>query len=640
MRNASRQRDYLQQVSRVMDVDQWLRYFAVMALLANGEGGIANGIDDDYGIYRGRIDTRFQALPHDLDTILSIGEATSNPRHTLFDFVQSGSRLEPLVPFFRRPDIRERYFTILADLIETTFSDEEFSRLLNTHLKGWVPRSTIRRMEQFMAQRRAYAAKEIGRSIGRPPKRAAPTSRASFPSPVRGVVINEVLAANTSTHRHRGAFPDVIELYNPGAKPVSLAGMSLSDDPAAPGRYILPQGAEMGPGEFLLVYADDRTVDGEYHTGFALKQEGETLTLFSRLTNDGRRPVDSVVFGPQIADLSIGRTGRGHNVWTLTKPSIGSANPRTGVALGDVEGVRINEWRASPEARHSNDFIELANAGDRPVALGGAVLSTDYVRLREEHRLPSLSFISAKDYLLFETLGKTSVRRHPCDLPFRLPSHHGWIRLLGANGAEIDKVHYLCQRPDIAQGRLPNSSRTITDLTLPTPGTANGADGGSSAEVGRLLSGLRVSEIMYHPRDGDLEFIELTNTSSQPIDLEGVRFTSGIQFVFGRESLEPGACLVLVRNRRAFMAHAGEGIRIAGEFSGKLSNGGEIIQLSLPEPSNMAIQRFEYNDKWYASTDGAGRSLTVVDLEADVKRWNDLTNWRPSPAEHGTPGNL
>ncbi len=647
MNTAPRQPDYLGQVARVMDVDQWLRYLAVMALLANGEGGIANGIDDDYAIYRGIADGRFQALPHDLDTILGIGEATSNPQHTLFDFAERGNELEPLEPLFDQRQIRQRYFTIMSELIETSFSNREFRELLDRHLAGWVPTSTIRRMEDFMALRTAYASREIQRAIGRRPQaRPAPTSLASQKATATAgtVVLNEILAQNVTAHEHGGNFPDVIELYNPDGKAVSLAGMSLTDNAEKPGKYIFPEGASIAAKGYLLVYADALTVEGEYHSGFSLKREGETLSLFGppSSSNDGngkRKLLDSITFGPQLADHSIGRGGPRNDVWALTVPTLGEANQSVG--LGNVRSVRINEWLASPEARFSDDYIELINVGDRPVSLGGVAVTTNYVTAPDEHCLPALSYIAPKGFLLLESLGKRSVQRHACDLPFRLPSHHGWIRLVGTNGTDIDKVHYVCQRPDIAQGRLPNGGETIAYLTVPTPGLANGAARETPSTVRGLLLGLRVSEIMYHPVNGELEYIELTNILSEPLNLEGVQFTGGIDYVF-RESevLEPGECLVLVQNREAFVAEYGEDIRIAGEYEGKLSNGGETLELSLPKPANMAIQRFEYDDKWYATTDGRGTSLTVVDLRTDVKRWEDLTNWRPSPGKGGTPGSL
>lgn len=451
------------------------------------------------------------------------------------------------------------------------------------------------------------------------------------------VMINEILAYNVSAHSHQGEFPDVIELFNAGKETVSLAGMSLTDRADKPGKYIFPEDASIGPEGYLLVYADDRTAEGEYHTGFSLKREGETLHFFGPQSDGKRALIDRVAFGPQLADYSIGRGGKDNAIWALTDPTLGAAN--VSVSVGEVKEVRINEWLAGHEAHFANDFIELGNMSDRPVSLGGITLTTNYVETPEEHRFPALSYIGARDFLLLGSRGKRQARRHPCDLPFRLPSHHGWIRLIGANGTEVDKVHYVCQRPDIAQGRLPDGSAAIVHLTLPTPGGANAARGEISQEVGALLRGLRVSEIMYHPVDGDLEFIELTNIHSEPLALAGVRFTNGIEYVFGEDDiLEPEGCLVLVSDRKAFAAHVDEGIRIAGEYSGKLSNGGEVIELSLPSPEEMAIQRFEYNDKWYQETDGGGASLTIVNLRANVKEWGNLTNWRPSKATGGSPG--
>ena len=641
MNNAPGRPDYLKQVERVMNLNQWLRYFAVMALLGNGEGGIANGIDDDYAIYRGVKDTRIQGLPHDLDTILSVGEATSNPQHTLFDFAERGDEIEPLEPLFDHPEVRRRYFTVMAELLQTSFSNEQFGRLMDQNLGGWVPASNIQRMKDFMALRAAYASKEVRRGLGKVPTKKRPISKGAALSDVGEVIISEILAENVSVHAHGDVYPDIIELHNPGSATISLAGMSLTDDVEVPGKFIFAEGAEIEPGAYLVVYADALVAEGEFHTGFALKREGETLTLYGKANNEGERPtMDAVSFGPQVANCSISRTRKDKRLWTLTKPSIGETNPSLGLPFGSIQSVRINEWLAAPQARFSNDYVELINLDDRPVALGEVAVTSNYVSVPEEHRFPALSFMGPKKHLLMESLGKAQKRRHPCDLPFRLPSHNGWVRLVGANGAEIDKVHYTAQRPDVAQGRLPDGGDAVTYLTLPTPGATNGAAKNAPSGVRALLLGLRVSELMYHPQNPNLEFIELTNIGRVPVNLKGVRFTSGIDYVFAEGSLEPGQCLILVGNEEAFAAQAPEGVRIVGQYSGKLSNGGETIELSLPKPANLAIQRFKFDDKWYSPTDGKGRSLSVIDVAADVKRWDDLTNWRPSPRNGGTPGTL
>ncbi len=61
-----------------------------------------------------------------------------------------------------------------------------------------------------------------------------PTAQATAP----GILITEVLAANARTVTDdRGRYADWIELHNPTAAPVSLAGYTLTDDPAEPAKW-------------------------------------------------------------------------------------------------------------------------------------------------------------------------------------------------------------------------------------------------------------------------------------------------------------------------------------------------------------------------------------------------------------------
>ena len=67
---------YLDQINSVMDIDQWLRSLAVNAVLTNGENSLPTGVDDDYSIYRTATGA-FQLVPHDLDTILGLGDSSA-----------------------------------------------------------------------------------------------------------------------------------------------------------------------------------------------------------------------------------------------------------------------------------------------------------------------------------------------------------------------------------------------------------------------------------------------------------------------------------------------------------------------------------------------------------------------------------
>jgi hypothetical protein len=131
----------------------------------------------------------------------------------------------------------------------------------------------------------------------------------------------------------------------------------------------------------------------------------------------------------------------------------------------------------------------------------------------------------------------------------------------------------------------------------------------------QVLTNLVVSEIYYHPpappdTDADeFEFIELHNAGLTPLDLTGIRFTTGIQFTFtnGTE-IAPGGFVVLARNQGNFAARF-PGVAWHGLYSGKLANEGET--LTLTHPLGGTIVTFTYQDRapWPASADGAGHSL-------------------------------
>jgi len=68
-------------------------------------------------------------------------------------------------------------------------------------------------------------------------------------------------------------------------------------------------------------------------------------------------------------------------------------------------------------------------------------------------------------------------------------------------------------------------------------------------------AGVVINEVFYHAPDDieDLEYVELHNSSDQPVDLSGWRFTKGIKFKFAPGTrFEANGFLVLCRNRDRF----------------------------------------------------------------------------------------
>ena len=146
------------------------------------------------------------------------------------------------------------------------------------------------------------------------------------------ILITEVLAANTRTVTDdRGRYSDWIELHNPTATPVSLAGYTLTDDPDEPDKWALPV-ITLAPGGYLLVWASgaDRMRADGWHTNFRLSRGGEYVGLFGP---DGRL-VDEVTFDEQETDVSLGRLDTVSSAWVaFPRPTPGAANtssPRAG----------------------------------------------------------------------------------------------------------------------------------------------------------------------------------------------------------------------------------------------------------------------------------------------------------------------
>jgi CotH kinase protein/Chitobiase/beta-hexosaminidase C-terminal domain/Lamin Tail Domain len=161
--------------------------------------------------------------------------------------------------------------------------------------------------------------------------------------------------------------------------------------------------------------------------------------------------------------------------------------------------------------------------------------------------------------------------------------------------------------------------------------------------VGPVAENLRISEIMYHPietghpDDPNTEYIELTNVGSETIDLSLVAFTNGVDFTFPSTELAPASYALVVRDVAAFEARYGGGLPVAGQFTGRLDNAGERIELQ--DAAGQTIHDFRFRDGWYDLTDGEGFSLTVSEpATVDPNALSDKTAWRPSTTVGGSPG--
>jgi hypothetical protein len=279
------------------------------------------------------------------------------------------------------------------------------------------------------------------------------------------VRLNEVLARNVTAFNHSGTFPDAIELFNEGSTSVDLSGLRLTDDPATPGKFTFPATTTLGAGARLVVFANNPDATPGFHLGFSLDQDGDGVYLFSRAV-DGNIVLDSVVFGLQLADLTIGRISGGD--WMLNTPTLNAANgPR---ALGDPRGLKINEWQAVGVSPMPDDFIELFNPDANPVALGGLHLTDQPIGAPALSPIVPLSFIAGGGYAVFIADGDGDKANH---VNFGLALEQGEIGLTATDRSVIDCVIYGPQQIGISSGRCPDGALGQKSLVLPTPGSPN-----------------------------------------------------------------------------------------------------------------------------------------------------------------------
>lgn len=154
-------------------------------------------------------------------------------------------------------------------------------------------------------------------------------------------------------------------------------------------------------------------------------------------------------------------------------------------------------------------------------------------------------------------------------------------------------------------------------------------------------SSLKITEIMYHPRDlgtnkdgKEYEFMELKNTGTTAINLSGCYF-EGIDFKFAPGTVvAPGAIIVLVRNAVAFGLRY-PGVAYHGIYFAGLNKDGEKLRLKNSDGNN--IISVEYNDgiPWPLAADGFGWSLVNANPAGNP---DDPRNWRASAVVDGSPG--
>jgi spore coat protein CotH len=194
-------------------------------------------------------------------------------------------------------------------------------------------------------------------------------------------------------------------------------------------------------------------------------------------------------------------------------------------------------------------------------------------------------------------------------------------------------------------------------------------DGGSGADLPSVPVPIgppvAISEIMYHPvledsLEDEHEFVEIFNTTDQPITLTGWKLLIDGQerFIFpANSSLAPKKYLVIAKNKQKLLSLTGYGLAeevVVGDYSGELANGGSTVVII--DGKGQPVDHVKYSDRfpWPIGADGLGagerwlpqlapfkdhqyrgRSLERISFEIPA---SEIANWDASPVDQATPG--
>ena len=281
---------------------------------------------------------------------------------------------------------------------------------------------------------------------------------------VGGIRISEVMAADQLILKDTfDQFSDWVELYNTLDQPVNLSGWCLSDDPAQPRKWIIPD-MILEPGQRKILFCSGRDVnaDGEIHTGFALSSGGETLVL-SAWTGE---TVDSVTFPKAEAHTAFifGEQGQ-HIVTECPTPgypndeesylALCDANVPTG-PLAIWEVMSSNDKHLPQKLGACYDWVELRNISSQPLDLTGYTLSDD-PDVPAMHSLAGITLQSGESVVIILSEEPGVANDGVDQALFQLDAKEDQLFLFDPQGKLLDYVHFKDIPLGYSYGRRANS---------------------------------------------------------------------------------------------------------------------------------------------------------------------------------------
>ena len=418
--------------------------------------------------------------------------------------------------------------------------------------------------------------------------------------------INEFMASNdVAFPGPQGDYPDWIEIYNAGSEAVNLSGYYLYDTLDVTVAYQIPDtypdSVTVAAGGFIVFYANKDTDWSVLNLNFKLSGGGEQIGLWAA----DQTMLDGITYGDQTTDISYGRYPDGADDWGfMSNYTPGEANEE--VDPPAVE-LYINEFMASndfafpgPQGDYP-DWIEIYNAGNEDVMLGGYFMADDLVDPEAMYQIPSTYpdsvTVPAGGYILFYANKgeETSV----LNLNFKLSGSGEQVGLWSPDEVVLDSITYGEQITDTSYGRYTDGTDNWYFMSDFTPGTTNTNPNPGPGEVELYINEFMASNDFAVPGpQGDFpDWIEVYNAGDEAVMLGGYYMSDDLsdpEAMYQIPDTYPDSVTVAAGGFIVFYANKDTAWSVLN-LNFKLSGGGE--QVGLWDPNQNVLDSLSYGDQ-------------------------------------------
>lgn len=443
---------------------------------------------------------------------------------------------------------------------------------------------------------------------------------------------------------------EFIELWNRGALAADLSGAQFTNGIS----YTFPP-TQLAPGARLVLARDRSAFAARYGLegrnlaagvyGGKLDNAGERLTLIDSgglvifdfsYGKGGDLPGETAGQGFSLVHLNMDLPLSDPNAWQASVDYLGSP----GAPATTQEPTLVFNEILLQDPANTQPVIELYNVGVAPIDAKTLIL-TDDIRQPRKFRFTTNQILAPQSFWAFRPSDASAISDAQ---PLVLDAFKGgelWLFTDSGPGQLVLLAHqtYEPTPSGVTSGRFPDGTgRWWRQLKRPTITDDPSGSGSHTNEV--PVSGeVVISRVMYHPLQGEDEFVELWNRSETVVPIGasdasglGWRLSKAIRFVFATGTrLNPGERLLVVggdpqsfRVRNRLDPNA----MVFGPFAGSLKNNGERLELERPGLSvgtgnatritpffQVDEVRFDSPYPWPTSADGQGSLLRRLEFD-------------------------